>query len=498
MTVWRRLLAWWADDLPPMSGGLRVIFYAGLLYLALDQFSPLTAAAIFEQTPPALRTPVLLFRMAGLESPPHWLIAGCYVVCLLAWLCSIVGFLTTPAMLVTAASAVFLHGLSKGLNDFHGWILPVYSLVFLCLSRCDEGWTLDAVIRRRWPAWPGPARGVASVRGSGLARKLVTLAAVHTFFAGGIAKLTEGGLQWADGRSLQAYILTTSQIHGMPPRFAPLAALIASHLWLCALLSLGTLLLELGSPLALFSRRCRGILVVAALVFHVGVYLVLFPDFFAQAWCYILVVDWARLASRGRVRVPARGPTLITGRSTLAAVSATALAGVLLVTAARGVDEWPLTSTPMYRSYFDDTRVSDVALSEFDSVDGMARMVDLDDRGRLPWASRHVIWRHADVVLKGDGDERSIKASLGTGTQQNRFRWTYLMRRLVLQEFRRTLKGEYDADDATLDAAGLLTVAADGASALGVPVHDYSRIELVYRVAQGSVTLFSAPVAGLR
>ena len=390
-----------------------------------------------------------------------------------------------------------LHGLRHPVLH-HGWMLPVYSLVFLCLSRCDESWSLDAVIRRRWPSWPGPASALASVRASGLARKLVTLVAVHTFFAGGIAKLTEGGLQWADGRSLQAYILSTPQIHGVPPRFAPLAELIASRLWLCALLSLGTLMLELGSPLALFSRRCRGILVVAALVFHFGVYFVLFPDFFAQSWCYILLVDWALLASRGRARVAARVPTLVSGRSMLAAVSATGFAGVLLVTTASGVDEWPLNSMPMYRSYIDDSRVSDVAMSEFDSVEGMTRLLELDDRDRLPWASRHVIWRHADVVLTRDGDERSIKSSLGSGPLQSKFRWTYLMRRLVLQEFRRTLKGGYAADGETLDAAGLLTLAANGAAALGVPVHDYARIELVYRVAQGSVALCSVPVAGLR
>jgi hypothetical protein len=115
-------------------------------------------------------------------------------LCLAAWICAAVGLFTGPAKLVAALTLLPLHALSMGIHYAHGWYVPAYTLLFLCLARSDRDFSLDALIRQKWPGWMG-GNLRHTIGSSGLPRKLVLLVAVHTLFAGGVSKLREGGWQ---------------------------------------------------------------------------------------------------------------------------------------------------------------------------------------------------------------------------------------------------------------------------------------------------------------
>jgi hypothetical protein len=474
---------WWVDDLPPMTGLLRVVFYGGLLVLALRQFSPLTVDVAYQTYPPELRTPIQLFRLVGLDNPSPVVLSVATATCLVAWVFAAIGFLTAPSMIVTAATALFLHGIGRSMVDAHVWLVPVYTLLCLSTSRCGDTYSVDALIRRRWPWWPGAARP-GSVSASGFSRKLVTLAVVYTLFAGGVAKLMEGGWRWADGTSLQFYVGATPELYGQPARFGFLASALAPYLWPFTLMSVATLLFELGSPLALFSRRLRHVIAAGSLVFHAGIYALMLPNFAAQAWCCILIVDWP--AVRGAFATSRS--TIVNGRAVAAAVSATALALLSLGVIVARVEEWPLTNVPMYSSRVSESTVSGVPRRDFASLDGLARLSELDQKGQLPWASRWLFWPRLDVVLSGATGERSIKNVLAAPPGPTRYRWTQLLDRMLLQELR--------AGDAgvTLDTAAVMTLLVERARALGVPVENYATVALVYRTDAGPEPVFSMAI----
>jgi hypothetical protein len=114
--------------------------------------------------------------------------------------------------------------------------------------------------------------------------------------------------------------------------------------------------LELASPLALFSHRARVAIFLGAPAFHVGVFLVMVPWYWPQMVCYLLVLDWGRIA-RALRRRPAIGadhagtaaPAARAAR--VAALSATAVAALLLAVAVARIEWWPLTHVPMYSAY---------------------------------------------------------------------------------------------------------------------------------------------------
>jgi hypothetical protein len=276
--VGNRFVKFWLDDLPPFSGKMRAVFYGGLLVLALTQTSPITLASPLAGSDPALHNPVEFVRWSGLGSLDGNAILFLRNLCLASWACAAAGLFTGPAKLATALTLLPLHALSIGIHNSHGWYVPAYTLLFLCLARSDRDFSLDALIRQKWPGWMGGnlRQGIGT---SGLPRKLVLLVAVHTLFAGGVSKLREGGWQWIDGHSLQSYISLTWECLGTSPRFPLIADAILHSQTIAIACSAAALVLELAAPIALFSRKARTALLGKTLMWKASM-----PKFAWNCW----------------------------------------------------------------------------------------------------------------------------------------------------------------------------------------------------------------------
>jgi hypothetical protein len=477
---------------------MRAVFYSGLLALALTQASPITLASPLAGSDPALHIPVDFVRWSGLGSIDGSTIIHLRNLCLAAWICAAAGLFTGPAKLATALTLLPLHALSIGIHNSHGWYVPAYTLLFLCFARSDRDFSLDALIRQKWPGWMG-GNLRHTIGSSGLPRKLVLLVAVHTLFAGGVSKLREGGWQWIDGHTMQSYISLTWECIGTSPRFPLLADAILHSQTLAVLCSAAALLFELASPAALFSRKARAAVVIGALGFHAMIFFVMAPRFIEQSWCYILLVDWrtparfahrflpARLLRKTNADCLAAAPTLEQSRPAwIASLAATLLAGVFLASALRGWESWPLTCVPMYSSYVGNGRVSHVASRDFDSVDGLKSLAQ-SGPDNIPWAWRMVIWPRLDLEFVGPEGGSSIKNTLPGAGGLKFYSWFFILTDLAMQE----IPGNRMQGLRHLDAARILQIIKKHAASK-ISFRPNQPLRLMYRFPDGTQPLVLA------
>jgi hypothetical protein len=150
--------------------------------------------------------------------------------------------------------------------------LMVLYLVILALSPAADVWSLDARRRRRpGDSEGGPARPVESTA-YGWPIALASLVLVTTYVIAGIAKLRYGGIDWVVGDTLRnhvAYAAARAELLGGTA--SPLAgwAVRLERLW--PLVAAGTILIEVGAPVALLGGRLRTGWVIATWLMHLGI-----------------------------------------------------------------------------------------------------------------------------------------------------------------------------------------------------------------------------------
>jgi hypothetical protein len=118
---------------------------------------------------------------------------------------------------------------------------------------------------------------------------LIKIAIAQMYFSAGFQKIRQSGLSFCDGRSLQAYLLENFLWSDRKIGF-----LLAQKQWLCAGLSVLTLLFELTFGVIIFLPQLTFVYLAIALFFHIGtlltmrinylkylapVYMVFFTDF---------------------------------------------------------------------------------------------------------------------------------------------------------------------------------------------------------------------------
>ncbi len=146
---------------------------------------------------------------------------------------------------------------------FHTEDLLVLHLIALALAPAADAWALGAP----------RARGDRGA-GYGWAIRLLAALTCATYLLAGIAKLRLAGVDWLAGAQLGHQIaidnLRKALLGGAT---APLAAPLVAHPVALGILSIATLGIELGAPLALLGGRVARGWAAAAWLFHAGVIL---------------------------------------------------------------------------------------------------------------------------------------------------------------------------------------------------------------------------------
>jgi len=214
---------WFAPASAQGIGVCSFLFFGCLLWVAWP-----AGASSWAEIPETLLMPIDAFVVLRLPIAPSWL---------LAWM--------------AAPWAIALALCCLGL---------VVVLGVLACARTAGGFSLGRLLRGRAAAppsgeyqWP---------------LHIVQLAMCWVFFAAGVAKLRRGGLEWMSAESFRAILLL---YHYQLDRDLPSIGLdVADIPWLCTLLAVATVGLELGAPLAFVSRRARSVLIPGLLLFQLA------------------------------------------------------------------------------------------------------------------------------------------------------------------------------------------------------------------------------------
>lgn len=167
---------------------------------------------------------------------------------------------------------------------------PVFALLLLWVTSYRNSWgmifhtenlmVLHVAVLSLSPANAALSRGganglTAADHGRfGWPIRLICAVTVATYLLAGLAKLRLTGLDWIDGEVLRSHLAHDAvrkiQVGSVHSAFG---LWLAQYDWPARILSPFTLLLELGAPLALFSRRIAVGWAIGAWTFHVGVLL---------------------------------------------------------------------------------------------------------------------------------------------------------------------------------------------------------------------------------
>ena len=287
----RALDRWlFAPTSPRTLGTCRAAFFAGLLLL----FGPVDYAA-FGGLPESLMHPISVFRVFRVPVlAPAWLDplqwawkASLLLACLGLW--------TRPATVVALILGAYLLAVPQNVGRvFHDDALLVFVFAILASSRCGDGFSLDAALRRR--------RGLPDAAPSGehrwpLVATQVVLSCV--FFAAGWAKLRNSGLGFVTSDHMADILVKHQYIH---EPWVDWGLFIARHAWLAKGMAASTLLLELAYPLALVSRRARWVVVPGMAAAQIGIRALMGPAFWPFLLCNVFWVP--ALLDLPRIRGP--------------------------------------------------------------------------------------------------------------------------------------------------------------------------------------------------
>lgn len=254
LALWEWWDRFWLAPQPAIGlAALRVVTFGTLLHFALTTGEWIERLAAVD---PWFYRPIWLFELLGIGPLPASLAAPLRWALAAGGLAGLVGLGARP---VAAASAV-AYGYGVGqlysfTNVHHGEALLLVALVACAASPCD------AVFAWRWPWGRAPARRTPATPLPGWPLQLVRVQVALTYWLAGYAKLVLAGPSWADGATLQFYLLLRGE---------PLGWWVAQSPELCRLLAALSLAWELAFPLVLWWPRLGWLFVPAGVAFHLA------------------------------------------------------------------------------------------------------------------------------------------------------------------------------------------------------------------------------------
>lgn len=285
--VLARLDRFWFPEAPAARlGALRILvgLYAawllqfrhdailGTLDLPARQFQPVGVASWLSSPPPAQAVQALLLLTTVASIP--FLLGLAYQV--------------TGPLFAGLLLALLTYYASWGSVNHPDALLVVHVLV-LGLTRAADALSLDALIRSlRSGGWR--SRAASALTGGawqyGFAVKLVCAVTAMSYVLAGVAKVSgPNGWSWGTGEILLRQVAwdgLRKELLAQPP--PPYASTLYEHGWLFSLLAVGSLIVELGAPLALLDRRLGYAWALAAFPMHWGIYFVMGISFKYYLW----------------------------------------------------------------------------------------------------------------------------------------------------------------------------------------------------------------------
>lgn len=249
--------------------------------------------------------PVGVMSFLGAPLPAQVVHAGLLlaVVCSVLFVLGLAYRVTGPLFAGTLLAVLTYYASWGSVN--HPDALLVVHIAVLGLTRAADALSVDAVIHSRrstggWRSAIAPPTPSGAWQ-YGFAVKLVCAVTVASYLLAGIAKVNgPNGWAWGTGELLLqqvAFDALRKELLGQPP--PAYASFLYEQVWLFSLLAIGSLVVELGAPLALLDRRIGYAWALAAFPMHWGIYFVMGISFKYYLWglAYVAFFPLDRLAS---------------------------------------------------------------------------------------------------------------------------------------------------------------------------------------------------------
>lgn len=283
---------WFAPTTPTNLGIGRMLLFGLTLwfYWPIDY----TVWGTDSLDPAFANHPIFLFRFLHLAVTPVKTIAILEFVWKLGLFMSCIGLFTRFINKVTFLVGLYVMALPNNFGKTgHGDAVLVLAMFVMALSKCGDGWSMDALIR----AWIRRDPRGSAKPASGEYRwpvRMVWLLSAMVFFGAGVTKLRWSGLAWVTSDNLSNTIM--QHYYGSISRTpSGLGLWVAQHKLLCKIIAGMTILIEIGFPLALFSKAARWVLVPAMFLAQVGIYQLMGVLFLQFMFVYAFWVPWDRI-----------------------------------------------------------------------------------------------------------------------------------------------------------------------------------------------------------
>ena len=195
-----------------------------------------------------------------------------HAVTIAAGLAALIGLLTRASLFVFALGIwFFVAHLYSYADVHHESALFLIFLLLLAFAPCDRHLSVDAVLRRKRAGSHRDDRSDMALWPLRLAHVLLAM----TYFSAGASKLISGGMAWMNGYTLENYVFGDAVTRGFP-----FGIWLAQHHTLSILLSVFTIVFELGFFVSLLVPRLAPLILLTGIFFHIGLYAAAGHDFF--------------------------------------------------------------------------------------------------------------------------------------------------------------------------------------------------------------------------
>jgi hypothetical protein len=270
-----RLRAFWFPEISPQSLALlRILFYAWVVayYLNWD-FREL------DFFPIEFFRPWGFFKLFHLMPLPSSTLDILQVIWKGSLIMSCVGLLTPIAAALSFFIGFYLLGLNYNYGFLH-WTDAITILVLgvMWLAPCADVFSFDSYLN----LFCLPPSETKSQRQYGWPIRLVQFIWVTVFFAAGLSKIRNSGLEWITSDTLSLALRHSEYSFYMRPwakLIFPIVEWVSYQKMLCHIIAAMVLLLELSTPLALFSRRARLIIIPCVFCMQIAITFFLYLRF---------------------------------------------------------------------------------------------------------------------------------------------------------------------------------------------------------------------------
>jgi hypothetical protein len=274
-----------AKDTPFNIGVFRFVVF-GMLYA----FSGADDLAHYSSLPQALHFPPVGLGPMLAKMPANPELAEVTLVCFrICTLLAMFGVFTRVTTVLTTILALYVFGIPQMFGKVNHSHHMVWFAAMLASSRCGDALSVDALVARLRKR-PAPGTAVAYA----LPLRIIWVLLGLIYFFPGYWKLWGGGVDWIFGDHLRYQMYHLWSTHQNPTSIP----FLSESKVLVTLGGIATIVFELLFICLIFTRRTRGLAVVAGLLFHTSVGITLRIAFHTLQLSFISLIDWRWLLAR--------------------------------------------------------------------------------------------------------------------------------------------------------------------------------------------------------